>query len=874
MNRASLVFSLLIALLTVTLWALLNRPSEEPPWPTRIQGFSFSPMRANNDPTKGIFPTMEEIDDDLAMLQDEVHAVRTYTVENTIAEVPQLAAGHGLKVALGGWLGRDAAANDAEMARLIEVYKRTPGSIVRVIVGNEALLRRDLTVEQLIPYLERVRAAVAAPVSTAEPWHIWIDHPELAEHVDYIAVHILPYWEGIPVDRAVDYVVMRYEQLKAMFPGKQIVIAEVGWPSNGRKRMGAEASPSNQTRFLRRFLHLAEQQHYVYYIMEAFDQPWKSSVEGAIGAYWGVYDANREPKFAFTEPVVRIPHWQELAAISVVFAVITLTLLYRDSAGLGSGGKGFLALLTYAISTAAVFIVYDYTRQYMTLPTMAVGVVLLLGVIGIIVLLVAEAHEWAESLWLKKWRRPFPLRSVPDGELPLVSVHVPAYNEPPELLVETLDALAALAYPRFEVIVVDNNTKDPAVWQPVEAHCAKLGPRFRFFHLDPLSGFKAGALNFALRETDPAAGVVAVIDADYVVQPAWLRDLLPAFADPGIAIVQAPQDYRDGDQSAFKAMCMAEYHGFFHIGMVTRNERNAIIQHGTMTMVRRSVLDAVGGWAEWCITEDAELGLRLFEAGHKALYIPATYGRGLMPDTFADFQKQRFRWAYGAVRILRRHHKALLGLERSQLSAGQRYHFIAGWLPWLADGLNLVFNLAALAWSVAMVLFPDSFTPPLVTLAAIPLVLFAFKLTKSYLLYRRRMTATYRQSFAAGLAGLALSHTISRAVWKGLVSSKLGFFRTPKLAQAPALIRALADAREELLVLIALWMAAALVLLRDDGDMLDVRLWSAVLFVQGIPYLATLLASLASSLPRLPARLVGPMGEIRGTIAPSRQATS
>jgi exo-beta-1,3-glucanase (GH17 family)/cellulose synthase/poly-beta-1,6-N-acetylglucosamine synthase-like glycosyltransferase len=872
MNRPSLIFSLLIALLTFALWALLNRPSEEPPWPKRIQGFSFSPMRVHNDPTQGKFPTAKEIDADLALLKDEVYAVRTYTVEKTLAEVPELAAGRGLKVALGGWLGRDAAANDAEMTRLIQVYKRTPAATVRVVVGNEALLRRDLTVEQLIPYLERVRAAVAAPVSTAEPWHIWVDHPELAEHVDYIAVHILPYWEGIPVDRAVDYVVMRYEQLKAMFPGKQIVIAEVGWPSNGRKRLGAEASPSNQTRFLRRFLHVAEERHYVYYVMEAFDQPWKSSVEGAIGAYWGVYDANREPKLTFTEPVVRIPQWQELAAISVVFAVLILTLLYRDSATLGSGGKGFLALVTYAISTAAVLIIYDYTRQYMTLATMGVGIVLLLGVIGIILLLVAEAHEWAESLWLKRWRRPFHVRRVPDAELPLISVHVPAYNEPPRLLIETLNALAALDYPRFEVLVIDNNTKDPSVWQPVEAHCAALGPRFRFFHVDPLAGFKAGALNFALCETDPNAEVIAVIDADYVVHRLWLRDLVPGFADPAIAIVQAPQDYRDGDQSAFKAMCMAEYHGFFHIGMVTRNERNAIIQHGTMTMVRRSALEAVGGWAEWCITEDAELGLRLFEAGHDALYIPATYGRGLMPDTFADFQKQRFRWAYGAVVILRRHHNALLGLESTKLSAGQRYHFIAGWLPWLADGLNLVFNLAALTWSVAMVLFPAVFTPPLVTLAAIPLVLFVFKLTKSFLLYRRRMTATYRQSFAAGLAGLALSHTIARAVWKGLVTSKLAFFRTPKLAQAPAFMRALANAREELLLLIALWMAAGFALLRDDGNMLDLRLWSLVMLVQGIPYLATVLVSIASSLPHLPARLVGPMGEIRGSLAARGEA--
>ena len=126
--------------------------------------------------------------------------------------------------------------------------------------------------------------------------------------------------------------------------------------------------------------------------------------------------------------------------------------------------------------------------------------------------------------------------------LPKVSIHVPAYNEPPQMLIETLDALARLDYPDFEVIVVDNNTKDPQVWQPVEQHCRQLGPRFRFFHLDPLPGFKAGALNHALRHTSPDAAVVAVIDSDYKVDARWLRDLVPAFQDPKIAIVQAPQE--------------------------------------------------------------------------------------------------------------------------------------------------------------------------------------------------------------------------------------------------------------------------------------------------------------------------------------------
>ena len=160
-----------------------------------------------------------------------------------------------------------------------------------------------------------------------------------------------------------------------------------------------------------------------------------------------------------------------------------------------------------------------------------------------------------------------------------------------------------------------------------------------------------------------------MIDTDYIVDPNWLRDLVPHFADPNIGVVQAPQDYRDADESTFKAMCYAEYHGFFHIGMVTRNDRNAIIQHGTMTMIRRSVLDGVGGWADWCITEDAELGLRVFEKGFERPTCHSSYGHGLMPDTFIDFKKQRFRWAYGAMQIMRRARRPAVRGKDTELTA-------------------------------------------------------------------------------------------------------------------------------------------------------------------------------------------------------------
>jgi exo-beta-1,3-glucanase (GH17 family)/cellulose synthase/poly-beta-1,6-N-acetylglucosamine synthase-like glycosyltransferase len=851
----SVLIAALFATLTFAVWALLNRPTSEPPWPALIQGFAFSPFRANEDPTHFQMPTDAEIDSDLQLLQGKVNAVRTYSVADTLADVPALAEKHGLNVALGAWLDGHRDNNEQQLQTAIQLAN-SHVNVVRVLVGNEVLFRGDLPIEELEKNLDRARAAIGQPVGTAETWDTWLAYPELAQHVDFIGVHLLPYWEGVPVDEAVAYSLTQYKRLQKAFPHKQIVVAEIGWPSRGRTRESAVASDANEALFLRRFLNVAEKQGIVYYVMEAFDQPWKAYQEGAVGSYWGVYDVNRRPKFAFTAAIVRVPEWHILAAVSVAVSLLVLGLLYLNSRTLRNRGRSFLAVVVYAAATIAVWVFYDFTQQYMTVPSVISGVLLLLGMLGVMLVLLAEAHEWAEAHWVTYRRRGGAPRLTHRAQPPKVSIHVPAYNEPAAMLIETLDALARLDYPDYEVLVIDNNTRDENVWRPVEAHCAQLGPRFHFFHVAPLAGFKAGALNYALERTAADAAIVAVIDSDYVVEARWLRDLTAVFEDQRVAIMQGPQDYRDADQSAFKAMCYAEYRGFFHIGMITRNERNAIIQHGTMTMVRRAQLDAAR-WAEWCITEDAELGLRIFESGFDASYVPTSYGRGLMPDTFIDFKKQRFRWAYGAMQIMRAHARELF-LEGGPLSPGQRYHFIAGWLPWVADGCNMLFNLAALGWSAAMIWAPRQIDPPLVMYSVLPLSLFTFKLAKLAHLYRVRVGANYRQTLAAAIAGLALTHTIGRAAVKGLVTRGEPFFRTPKGGSSSGLLHALAAAREETLMMASLMLAAWAVahtgVPENEGP--DRLAWIVVLLIQSVPYASSLVVSLVSAFA-LPARLLG-----------------
>ncbi|MFJ3260402.1 glycosyltransferase [Pseudomonas sp. NPDC086581] len=844
----NLVVFVALAALFTGFWALYNRPVSVPDWPESISGFSFSPFRLNQNPQKNQFPSDDEIRSDLELVSKSTDNIRTYSVKGSLADIPRLAEELGMRVSLGIWIGPDEAENEAEIERGIEIANNSR-SVVRVIVGNEALFRREVTVEQLTAYLDRVRKAVKVPVTTAEQWHIYEKYPEMAKHVDLIAAHVLPYWEYTAMNDAIPFVLERAKELRAKFPRKPLLLAEVGWPSNGRMRGGADATQADQAIYLRTLTNALNKRGYNYFVVEAFDQPWKVGDEGSVGAYWGVYNAQRQPKFNFDGPVVNIPQWRALAVASVVMALLALTLLMIDGSALRQRGRTFLTVVAFAGGSVLVWIAYDYSQQYSTWFSMTVGGLLGIGALGVFIVLLTEAHELAETVWVRKRRRPFDPVLADTGYRPKVSVHVPCYNEPPEMMKKTLDALSRLDYPDFEVLIIDNNTKDPAVWEPVRDYCEVLGPRFRFFHVAPLAGFKGGALNYILPHTAPDVEVVAVIDADYCVEPNWLKQMVPHFSDPKIAVVQSPQDYHDGEENLFKKLCYAEYKGFFHIGMVTRNDRDAIIQHGTMTMIRRTVMDELK-WADWTICEDAELGLRVFEKGYSAAYSHQSFGKGVMPDTFIDYKKQRFRWAYGAIQIMKGHARALFQGKDSKLTLGQRYHFIAGWLPWIADGMNIYFTVGALLWSSAMIIVPKRVDPPLLIFAIPPLALFFFKFGKIMFLYRRAVGVNLLRSFQAAVAGLALSHTIAKAVLYGTFTKTIPFFRTPKMASNHGLLVALAEAREEVFIMLLLWGAALGIVLVQGVPSRDMMFWVAMLLVQSLPYLAALVMAMLSAAPK------------------------
>ena len=492
------------------------------------------------------------------------------------------------------------------------------------------------------------------------------------------------------------------------------MIAEFGWPSAGYNLRNADPGPFEQAVVLRNFVTRAEAIGMEYNIVEAIDQPWKF-FEGGVGPYWGILDASREPKFSWTGPVVNENYWK-LATIAVLVGILmSLPILRLAEATVMQS----LMLSTAANGVGAwVATVFAYwTGHYFVFGSafaLTLGLILL---VPLVLIAMARIEEIAAVAFGRHPRRLIvkgaAVAPATIGEavtFPKVSIHIPAYFEPVEMLKQTLDAVARLDYPNFECVVIINNTPDPEFWQPIQDHCRALGERFKFINAEKVQGFKAGALRIAMDRTAADAEIIGIIDADYVVQPDWLKDLVPVFADPRVGLVQAPQDHRDGDRSLMHYIMNGEYAGFFDIGMVQRNEANAIIVHGTMCLIRRAAMEMAGGWAGDTICEDTDLGLAIIEHGWLTHYTNYRYGHGLLPDTYEAFKKQRHRWAYGGFQIVKKHWRRFLP-GASRLTPDQRREFALGWLNWLgAESLGVVVAILNLIW-VPIVAFADIAIP-------------------------------------------------------------------------------------------------------------------------------------------------------------------
>ena len=365
-----------VAALNLLWWWWPNRPVEIAGWTNApLQSVSFAPYRPGQSPLSRSFPTPEQIDQDLARLKGKVGAVRTYSVSENLETVPQRAGKYGLKVWHGAWLNNNEKENLEQVNLLIDHANKYPDTIEWVIVGNEALLRKDLTVSELRNYVRMVKQRVRQPVTYADVWEFWMRNASLADDVDFITIHILPYWEDEPIGldrreadgtlRIEKHLLDIYHMVQARFPGKKIVIGETGWPSDGRMRADARPGRVEQVRFFSLFRGIAEREHFDYNFVEAFDQSWKARQEGTVGATWGLLDSQRRDKFVLGKPVVAEPQWRTLYVLSTMLSGLLLISFVARRRAAAAKSIGIFALFAQLASTCYVQSIWlDQSRAF------------------------------------------------------------------------------------------------------------------------------------------------------------------------------------------------------------------------------------------------------------------------------------------------------------------------------------------------------------------------------------------------------------------------------------------------------------------------------------------------------------------------------
>src|SRR3954454_14354332 len=836
--RAVVAVLLFVTAVHAGLWDILRDKQQAPDFRGILPSVSYAPFEGTAHPDVDNLPNANKVRADLKTLAPLTRAIRLYSSTGGVEIVPPIAGEVGLKVTVGAWIDKNVDRNEREMLSAIDLARRN-GNVNGIVVGNETIYRGEQKIDDLIKLIQRVKASVNVPVTTGEIWNIWLEHPELASSVDFIAAHILPYWEGFSDKQAVDQALIIYQKLRDAFPGKRIVIAEFGWPSAGYNLKKGNPGPFEQAVTLRTFVSRAEAISMEYNIVEAIDQPWKF-FEGGVGPYWGILNASREPKFSWTGPVEDPAYWKLMAIALLVGVLLSLPILrlYRPTLmqalllSAAANGVGAWAATVFAYWAGHYFV-------FGSAFALTLGLILL---VPLVLIAMARIEEIAAIAFGRKPRRLISngagLAPATIGEavaFPKVSIHVPAYFEPPEMLKQTLDALARLDYPNFECVIIINNTPDPAFWQPIQDHCRALGERFKFINAEKVQGFKAGALRIAMDRTAADAEIIGIIDADYMVQPDWLKDLVPAFADARVGLVQAPQDHRDGDRSLMHYIMNGEYAGFFDIGMVQRNEENAIIVHGTMCLIRRAAMDMAGGWAGDTICEDTDLGLAIIEHGWLTHYTNTRYGYGLLPDTYEAFKKQRHRWAYGGFQIVKKHWRKFLP-GASRLSQDQKREFALGWLNWLgAESLGVLVAILNLIW-VPIVAFADIAIPD--RILTLPIIAaFVVSLIHFVVMYRLRVPVKTGQMLGAMIAAMSVQWTVSRAVAQGLITEHLAFARTSKggFSIISVEFQAFWEAVIGVLLLIG---AAVLIVTNSFKEVREIYVFAAVLVLESLPFLS------------------------------------
>lgn len=259
-----------------------------------LHGICFSLYEYGQKP--GDIISADQIRRRMEILKPFTKWIRTFSCIEGNELIPQIAKEFGIKTLVGAWLGKDEEKNRDEINGLISLANA--GCVDIAAVGNEVLYRNDLSMSQLLNYIAEVKKAIPnIPVGYVDAYYEFVRHPELVNISDVILANLYPFWEGTPIEFSLGHMMSMYNQVKNVADGKQIIISETGWPTKGESLGGAVPSLQNSIKYFINSQLWSMDEGIDMFYFSSFDEAWKVSDEGEVGAYWGIWDKNEQLKF-------------------------------------------------------------------------------------------------------------------------------------------------------------------------------------------------------------------------------------------------------------------------------------------------------------------------------------------------------------------------------------------------------------------------------------------------------------------------------------------------------------------------------------------------------------------------------------------------
>ncbi len=818
------VMAFIPILIGIAIFVFIEKNYGPDPFAKKVPCISYSPAEFG----KNITTSEEEIYKALVKIKRISNCVRIYSVTRGLEKVPRIAEGLEMEVIAGAWLSKikkqtDELLNDEEIFNLIKIAK-TQKNIKYIVVGNETLYFKTLNQRQIREYIGRVREGIYGttivpnmddwednyvPITTSEPQSIWGDNPGLIEAVDILGLHSLPYWQKQPLEAAIPYILGDIYVVDELTE-KPIILLETGWPTNGPRYGKAVSGLINQRKFFDKTEEVFNEKGIFYNISDAFDVPAKiASSEGLVGPHWGVFDAKGNQKKIFSLKDICTGFGTYIFLMIIIFWYILGFFRYPffKNDPLYRRIKDISLEKTLTFSFASIIILASLFSYVVIIFTRLVGgnlmyLQILCGIVSLYVFFELSQkimHYFISESASKYLTSEYPRLSASERLLKntaLVSIHIAAKDEEPSQVIRTITSALMQSHKHIEVIYIDNNSKDDSSFQEVKryfdkdnfspAHTAQIfdeGRTLKLFYEKNIEGFKGGALNYALSKTSPDAKYIAVLDSDYEVLPNWIETGLD-YAKENVGFIQFPQAYKEEVlENGIARGARLEQDYVFKVVYPMRSLLGNIVMNGTMVIIDRKAMPQEG-WPIWSICEDGALGASISSRGYSSAYVPITAGFGKSPDSFKALRKQRNRWVFGSMQVVKK-----WAFDRKFKWNNTLALYIADWIGWIMHGLYpviLLFTISFIfsAWVIYKNIFFDWTFFLGLAFVSISLLLFVLNFEKYIVVNNYGMAGArfswYVKKFIKNVAVLILLelsvvNTICHSILRSLVKNKMNF---------------------------------------------------------------------------------------------------